>query len=231
MQEKSEFDKFAENYRELHTQNVKGLSGADSDYFSEYKIVEIAELLENASILDFGCGDGNSAFFIQNHITNYRYDGIDVSEESIKKAQSKNIKGCFFSAYDGSHIPFSDGTFDVVFAACVFHHINREKHISVLKEIYRVLKDGGKFIVFEHNPLNPLTVKTVHDCPFDEGVTLIGAGNMKRNCFTAGFKKTSFKVNYTIFMPRKGIFLKLLSVEKFLRKFPFGGQYYCIGSK
>lgn len=37
--------------------------------------------------------------------------------------------------------------------------------------------------------------------------------------------------NYTIFMPRKGFFKKLLWLEKWFRKFPLGGQYYVVGEK
>ena len=62
---KRQFDKFAEDYREIHTENVLKVSGADSDYFTEYKIAEISKFINNGKVwLDFGCGDGNSARFI-----------------------------------------------------------------------------------------------------------------------------------------------------------------------
>lgn len=226
-----DFDEFAEDYREIHTKNVQSLSGADSDYFSEYKIVEVATLLENARILDFGCGDGNSAYFIQKHIHGYEYSGIDVSEESVRKATERNLRGCEFSHYDGRHIPFPDETFDVVFAACVFHHIDEAEHISMLNEIRRVLRTGGTVIVFEHNPLNPLTVKTVRDCPFDVGVKLIQGGVLKRRLARSGFDAKHIRIIYTIFMPRTGFFKRLLALEKYFRKIPLGGQYYCIARK
>lgn len=38
MGQKAEFDRFAENYREIHTKNIQGISGADSDYFGKYKV-------------------------------------------------------------------------------------------------------------------------------------------------------------------------------------------------
>lgn len=225
------FDEYADNYREIHTENVRALSGADSDYFSEYKIVEVAPLLEKAKILDFGCGDGNSAFFIQKHISAYEYYGIDVSAESVKKATERNLRNCTFSHYDGLHIPFPDETFSAVFAACVFHHIDEDNRIPMLKEIRRVLKTGGSLIVFEHNPLNPLTVRTVRDCPFDVGVKLMMGRGMRHMLVRAGFNKRAIRINYTIFMPRKDLFKKLLSLEKYFRKIPLGGQYYCIGGK
>jgi len=36
--QKAEFDRFAENYREIHTKNIQGISGVDSDYFGRYKV-------------------------------------------------------------------------------------------------------------------------------------------------------------------------------------------------
>ncbi len=226
-----DFNEFAEDYRRIHTQNVQGMSGADSDYFSEYKILEIKEEVEGKKILDFGCGDGNSAFFISKNISSYQYSGIDVSVKSIEKACSRNIPNCKFQYYDGTNIPFEDDTFDVVFAACVFHHIDEEKHLAALKEIFRVLKKNGKLIVFEHNPYNPFTLKAVHDCPFDIGVKLISASKMKKKIRTVCFSINKKCSGYTLFFPRKGIFKKMLCFEKKLKWCPIGAQYYVVGVK
>ena len=38
MDKKSEFDTFANNYREIHTKNIQGISGVDSSYFGRQKI-------------------------------------------------------------------------------------------------------------------------------------------------------------------------------------------------
>ena len=38
MGQKAEFDRFAENYREIDTKNIEGISGVDSDYFGRYKV-------------------------------------------------------------------------------------------------------------------------------------------------------------------------------------------------
>lgn len=228
---KQDFDTFADTYRTIHTNNVKGISGADSDYFSEYKILEIKDDLEGEKILDFGCGDGNSAKFINNNIKKYEYHGIDVSEKSIEQAKLKNIPKASFYHYDGYHIPFENETFDVAFCSCVFHHIDSENHISMLKEIYRVLKHGSKLFIFEHNPLNPLTLKAVHDCPFDVGVKLINSAKMISNLRNANFFINKKMVRFTLFFPRKSIFKKFLHLEKKLWWFCLGAQYYCIGIK
>lgn len=81
-------------------------------------------------------------------------------------------------------------------------------------------------ILFEHNPLNPLTRKIVRECPFDKGVTLIPAFRMKRLALRAFGSVRNVRIRYTIFFPRKGIFKKLLPLERKLWWLPLGGQYY-----
>lgn len=225
-----EFDQFAKDYREIHTQNVEKLSGADSDYFSKYKIEEIKTLLVGKRVLDLGCGDGTSAKYIDEICEVESYTGIDVSEQSIAEATKQSIDGFTFLAYDGETIPFEDNSFDVVFIACVLHHIDPAQRVNILRECRRVLSDDGKIIIFEHNPRNPLTLKTVKDCPFDEGVVLVRNRKLKQMLIKAGFEN-NIKTNYTIFMPRKGFFVKLIPIEKHLKWCGIGGQYYCVALK
>jgi ubiquinone/menaquinone biosynthesis C-methylase UbiE len=82
------FNDYADDYRNIHDQNIK-LTGADSDYFSKYKIQEIKknEFINNFSaykILDIGCGDGNSEIFLNEFFPSAKITGIDISEKSIK---------------------------------------------------------------------------------------------------------------------------------------------------
>mgnify|MGYP005673968425 CR=1 FL=1 len=92
------FDEFAKDYRKTHDNSVK-MSGADSDYFSEYKIVELLRH-EDASVkldmLDFGCGDGNSSVYLHKHFKQATIDGVDVSEKSIAEANKKQIPNATF---------------------------------------------------------------------------------------------------------------------------------------
>lgn len=227
---KSEFDKFAMDYRKIHTENVQKVSGEDSDYFTEYKIAEISRFMKDGKVwLDFGCGDGNSARFILQYFPHSQYYGVDVSGESIEAAKERNIQGAHFEVYDGNKLPFKENTFDVVFIACVLHHIPVDLRDKLLKECFRVLKTDGELIVFEHNTRNPVTRKMVKDCPFDEDAILLPSGETKRRVKNAGFK--DLKIRYTIFMPRKLFFKKLLWMEKWLWFIPMGGQYYIRAKK
>tara|TARA_B100000809_G_C15122322_1_gene524795 strand:- start:1193 stop:1897 length:705 start_codon:yes stop_codon:yes gene_type:complete len=220
------FDEHAVGYRETHDKVVK-MSGADSDYFSEYKIVEILKFEEansSLNILDFGCGDGNSSVFIRKHFTNANVFGTDVSEGSVNIANEKEISNAIFKAYDGSKLPFEDNQFDVVFTSMVFHHIEHRLHAGILSEIKRVLKKGGRFYNFEHNPKNPLTRKVVRECAFDEDAVLLKPSYNKRITDKSGLKTVN--LNYTLFFPRHKLFKIFLGLEKMLSWCPIGAQYY-----
>lgn len=220
------FDEFADEYRDIHNNAIK-LSGTDSDYFSEYKIVELKKH-ENAevklSLLDFGCGDGNSCVYFSKHFSNIEINGIDVSEDSIKIAQERQIANASFKAFDGGNIPYEDNAFDIVFTSMVFHHIAHNLHDNILSEIRRVLKPKGRFYIFEHNPNNPLTRKVVRECVFDKDAVLLKPNYCQSIITNAGFSKN--EINYTIFIPRHKALNWMLGAENFLKWLPLGAQYY-----
>ena len=225
------FDRCSDNYREIHTENIGKISGADSYYFSEYKIKELRERYQESPDmwLDLGCGDGLSAQFIRTYFPDTKYYGLDISNNSIEKAKSRGLTGAEFLVYDGSHIPFGDNTFDVVFMACVMHHIIPEQRNDILNEIKRILKDNGKLVIFEHNPYNPITRKIVNDCIFDNDAILVNQKSLKNSLKNIGYK--NIKRRYTIFFPRKKVFGWLLPLEKHLSWCMFGGQYYYVAEK
>lgn len=220
-----DFDEFARDYRHIHNANLK-FSGADSDYFSEQKIEEIRknETVQAPRILDLGCGDGNSAVFFRKHFAACEYFGLDTSNESVSVADERKLPGAAFAHYNGFEMPFSDSDFDIVFIACVLHHVESEQHKTILTEVKRVLKPGGRLYIFEHNPLNPLTRRIVKNCPFDEDAVLLTSFYTRKILTDLEFRDV--KIGYTIFFPRHRVFSKLLRLENYLKWLPVGGQYY-----
>jgi len=82
-------------------------------------------------------------------------------------------------------------------------------------------------MLYEHNPLNMLTVRAVNSCPFDENAILISANAMRNHFKSAGFIFPS--VRYRVFFPR---FLGLIRwMEDWLKWLPLGAQYYIVASK
>ena len=224
---KAEFDEFSDDYRQIHNKNIK-VSGADSEYFSEYKVAEVlvcehGNSGKSMNILDFGCGDGTSLKFFQKYFKKAKLTGIDVSEKSIAEA-NKQFENVNFMIGDIRKQSVQNNTFDIIFCSTVFHHIDATDHKKILLKLLSILKPGGRLYIFEHNPYNPLTQKIVKDCIFDRCAHLIKANDLKRLLLECGFLKN--RISYTIFFPRKGLFKKMLALEKYLRYIPLGGQYY-----
>jgi ubiquinone/menaquinone biosynthesis C-methylase UbiE len=221
-----EFDKFALEYESLHAANIRA-SGESPAYFAEYKIRDLARLLAQAvttarRILDFGAGIGGSVPYFSRLLPDARVTCLDVSEKSLELGRTRFAGLAEFQGFDGRRIPFPDSSFDVCFAACVFHHIPESEHVGILKEFRRVLAPGGLVFVFEHNPANPVTVRAVRDCPFDENAVLMSASSLKERMRAAGL--SNVQSEYRVFFPRALAALRPL--EPLLTWCPLGAQYH-----
>lgn len=224
-----EFDTVVADYRRQHAQSIS-FAGDDLDYFARYKIDELAKVsnkakLDARSILDFGAGIGNSLQPIREAFPDAAIKCLDVSAESLKLCESQNVANMTTHAYDGQKLPFSDQSVDLAFTACVFHHIPEQDHIQLLSEIRRCLNPDGRFVLFEHNPYNPLTQLAVKRCPFDEHAVLITAPEMRRRFEAAGF--STVQARYHIFFPQQ--LARLRPLEEFMHWLPLGGQYLLEG--
>lgn len=230
MQEE-EFDKFADEYRDLHRRNIR-VSGEDPEFFAEYKVKDVADYLASAfddalQVLDFGAGTGNSVPYFMRYLPSSRLTCLDVSRKSLAVGEDRFPDQADFVQFDGRKIPYGEAHFDIAFAACVFHHIEADRHVSVLSEIRRVLKPRGKIFVFEHNPLNPLTVHAVNTCPFDANAVLMRVDTIAGRMRDAGF--TRLEHRYRLFFP--GPLRALRQFERFLAWLPLGAQYFVVGQK
>jgi ubiquinone/menaquinone biosynthesis C-methylase UbiE len=107
------------------------------------------------SVLDVGCGTGRLIRLLKDRgavIT-----GADVSDEMIKIAGKKFPDVGVVSA-DIEDLPFKDKSFDVVVAAFVIVHLGSLQ--GAFDEAYRVLKDGGIFILTNINQKKAPKLKT-----------------------------------------------------------------------
>src|SRR5207245_10440012 len=76
--------------------------------------------------------------------------------------------------------PLAHAQFDVVTSVCVLHHIAPAARLGTTRELVRVLKPGGRLVVFEHNPLNPATRCLVARAPIDANAQLLRAADCAR---------------------------------------------------
>ncbi|MGK5094667.1 methyltransferase domain-containing protein [Deltaproteobacteria bacterium TL4] len=75
--------------------------------------------------------------------------GIDVSEGMLKKsrenAEKLDVHNVEFVQTELRHLPLADEKADLVVSNCTINHATDKK--AVWREIYRILKQGGRFVV------------------------------------------------------------------------------------
>lgn len=229
--DRAEFDKFADEYAAMHRDSIRA-SGEGPEYFAQYKISDVAQHVAQSrvasdKILDFGSGIGASTPYFKKFFPASDLTCVDVSQRSLEIAESRFPGAARYHCFDGRTLPFADNMFDLAFTACVFHHIPADQHEPLFAEIRRVLAPNGIFFVFEHNPLNPLTVRVVNQCPFDENAVLIRAAVLAQRMARAGFRLD--RPRYRIFFP--SFLRRLRTLEQALTWCPLGAQYYLSARK
>lgn len=222
-----EFDPYSKDYKSLVNESL-AFSGFNVDYFTRVKAEYLKDLLRTSfgrtevDVLDLGCGIGNYHSLLRPSLRSL--SGIDVSNESIKIAKSRN-SDVSYSDFDGATIPFEARSFDVVFAVCVFHHVPLNGRTRLIEEARRVLRAGGILVIFEHNPVNPLTMRVVNRCVFDKDAILLKSGETE--ALLAGGGLHDVRSRFILTIPSFNRVTRVL--DQTFGRLPLGAQYFSMG--
>ena len=218
----AKFDDYARSYDALHNQNLSA-SGEPLEYFSAYKRACLERLGAPSSepLLDYGCGIGNVTRALSEGFRDVH--GYDPSAESLKVARERMPSVTFHETLDG--VPSSH--FASVVLSGVLHHVPRPERVPVLGAVLGKLRPGGRLYVFEHNPLNPVTRRTVATCPFDDDADLLWPWQAKKLLQDSGFRDV--RLDYIVFFPRPLALLRPL--EPRLGWLPLGAQLLLVGTR
>lgn len=103
--------------------------------------------------LDIGCGPGNEALFLASR--GFDVVGIDIASEAIRVARRRK-RGtgarCRFTVADALALPFGPATFDVALDKACFHFVAPALRRHYAKNVQRVVRPGGQFILFASSP-------------------------------------------------------------------------------
>ena len=91
------------------------------------------EMISDGSVLDLGCGDGT--FLDSLKLRGNIAEGLDISQEAIKKCETKGHKVKLFDFSNGQ-LPYADNHFDYVVMLDVLEHLYNPD--SLLVEAKRV---------------------------------------------------------------------------------------------
>ena len=127
--------------------------------------------VEGELILEIGVGTGKN--FLR-HAPDRQVVAIDLSEGMLRRAQARAVEmslGVPLAQMDAEYLAFPDETFDSVVASFVFCSV--PDPVRGLREVWRVLKPGGKAVFLEHvlssnrlmavlmSVANPLVVRAI----------------------------------------------------------------------
>jgi len=117
--------------------------------------------------------------------------GVDISEGMLKKANKNadklGIENVRFLKSPLEIIPLDDASIDVLISNCTINHADDK--LAVWREVYRVLKPGGRFVVSDIYSMQPVPEKYA-DNP--EAVAECWAGAVTKNVYFETLRRAGF---------------------------------------
>lgn len=140
------------DYNKVASEYESYSKDAASDWLIGYpKMIELLEPVRGKRLLDYGCGTGKVSRKLRDK--GARVTGVDVSLPMLDIAKQGDVAGIDYRHIESGNMDFmGDASADDAFAAFVFCNVGtRAAAISIMRNIFRVLKPGGRLILLNAN--------------------------------------------------------------------------------
>ncbi|WP_025720497.1 glycosyltransferase [Paenibacillus sp. 1-18] len=118
------------------------------EHFQRYSVLK--QLVKGKTVLDAACGEGYGSYLLANSAA--KVVGIDIDSDTIEHARRvypKDNLEYYIASIE--RMPFQDNSFDIIVSFETLEHVDEELQILFLKEVKRLLKDNGTFVVSTPN--------------------------------------------------------------------------------
>jgi len=122
------------------------------------ELIELIEIgkVKPCKVLDVGCGEGFYAIYFASK--GFEVTGVDFSEKAIEYAKENARKAGVKIRFEVMNVMDLSGLkdeFDFVFEWAVMHHVQYRERKRYVEEVYKVLREGGKYFSICFNDQNP----------------------------------------------------------------------------
>lgn len=143
--------------------------------------------------IDLGSGRGTDVLRLAEEVgeAGFVY-GVDVTEEMIRKATTTaskmGVENVKFVLSDLEQIPLESEIADLIISNCTLNHVSNKS--KVWAEIYRLLKNGGRFVISDIFSSEPVPEEYAND---PVAVAECWAGSITKAEYLAIIKNAGFK--------------------------------------
>lgn len=126
------------------------------------KLVRLSKLHSDDKLVDIGSGTGTFCILAKKYRSSAKIAGIDPDKHIIDIAKEKTSKENLKIEYIEStaqSLPFRSGSLDIVVSSLAFHHMTSNDKSIACREIYRVLKPDGHFLLADFGPSSSILVR------------------------------------------------------------------------
>jgi ubiquinone/menaquinone biosynthesis C-methylase UbiE len=149
------YDKFSRYY-----DRFVALHSRDTEESARKFLADLPPMRKGGSVLDICTGTATLLLHLQAKVgPDGHVVGVDFSHGMLKVAHQKigKFRNVNLVEADAVHLPFARGAFDAITCSHAFYELKGETRGCALREILRVLKPKGTFLMMEHEvPPNPL---------------------------------------------------------------------------
>jgi len=161
----------AAELRQLTAEQLNRFLEAGNDLFDFLMNSSILKAFPGCKSLDLGCGLGGYTYKL--FAEGFDVTGADLSVEQVEFNNQRCIQNGMpnlFMQLDITNMEHIENeSYDYVFLIQILHHIRRVD--NVFKELFRILKPGGKIIIIEFNSRNIIRLLTACAISFDSYVS------------------------------------------------------------
>jgi ubiquinone/menaquinone biosynthesis C-methylase UbiE len=131
--------------------SIYDLFGILMESKARQQALEFAAIQDGEKVIEVALGTGLNFIEVLKRNPNGRVDGIDISTKMLDRARRRIFKtgqnNFTLHLCDCRHLPFKDGTFNVLMSQYLLDILPVEDFIPILLEFKRVLKNRGRLVL------------------------------------------------------------------------------------